>query len=62
MSYEEPLNLWIDQYTAIGFLIAAKSIFRYSDRRDAGEYILIGTLLSFTAAIAVGLVVHWIVG
>jgi len=51
----------IDQYTAIGFLIAAKSIFRYSERRDAGEYILIGTLLSFTAAIAVGLIVHWII-
>ena len=52
----------IDQYTAIGFLIAAKSIFRYSDRRDAGEYMLIGTLLSFTVAISVGLVVRWIIG
>jgi hypothetical protein len=52
----------IDQYTAIGFLIAAKSIFRYSERRDAGEYILIGTLLSFTVAISVGLVVRWIIG
>jgi len=52
----------IDQYTAIGFLIAAKSIFRYSERRDAGEYILIGTLLSFTVAISVGSVVRWIIG
>jgi Protein of unknown function (DUF3307) len=52
----------IGQYTAIGFLVAAKSVFRYSDRRDAGEYILIGTLLSFTVAISVGMVVRWITG
>lgn len=50
----------IGQFSAIGFLIAAKSVFRFSgsmknkrDRREA-EYILIGTLLSFTAAILIG--------
>src|SRR5699024_1188373 len=49
------------QFAAIGFLIAAKSIFRFSGKvtdqhkRKHIEYILIGTLLSFTFAIIVGL-------
>lgn len=42
------------QYTAIGLLIAAKSIFRYNTNRITGEYILFGTLLSFSIAILVG--------
>lgn len=47
----------------IGFLIAAKSIFRFGDLKEAKdrkltEYILMGTLLSFTIAIVVGLVVR----
>ncbi|MCL7413040.1 MAG: DUF3307 domain-containing protein [ANME-2 cluster archaeon] len=47
----------LEQYQAIGLLVAAKSIFRYNESRDVGEYILIGTLLSFTIAIFVGLTV-----
>lgn len=49
------------QYSAIGFLIAAKSIFRFpgklEDEKDRmqAEYILIGTLISFLFAIMVGL-------
>lgn len=44
------------QYQAIGFLIAAKSIFRFSDLsrakdRKLTEYILVGTLLSVILAI-----------
>lgn len=52
----------VGQYSAIGFLIAAKSIFRYTGkekserRRKHTEYILIGTLFSFTIAILVGIV------
>jgi hypothetical protein len=46
------------QYTAIGFLIAAKSIFRYNTNRITGEYILFGTLLSFSIAIFVGFFVN----
>ncbi len=52
----------IGQYSAIGFLITAKSIFRFTgkvtDERDRKhtEYILIGTLISFTLAILVGIV------
>ncbi|NJD76254.1 MAG: DUF3307 domain-containing protein [Candidatus Methanoperedens sp.] len=48
----------LEQYAAIGFLVAAKSIFRFSESRKAGEYVLIGTLLSFTIAIIVGLIVN----
>tara|TARA_R110001583_G_scaffold93777_1_gene237008 strand:- start:33846 stop:34571 length:726 start_codon:yes stop_codon:yes gene_type:complete len=48
-----------DNWEAIGFLLAAKSIFRFgdlskSDDRKLTEYILIGTLLSFGFAIAIG--------
>jgi hypothetical protein len=50
----------INQLGAIGFLIAAKSVFRFGDLRaetdrKRTEYILIGTLISFTLTIAVGL-------
>jgi len=49
---------------AIGFLVAAKSVFRIGEVRESGnrkdaEYILIGTLLSFGLAIAVGAVARW---
>ncbi len=46
----------LQQYAAIGLLVAAKSIFRFSESRKVGEYVLIGTLLSFTIAIIVGLI------
>jgi len=47
-------------WQAIGFLLAAKSVFRFGDLsktkdRKLTEYILIGTLLSFGFAIAVSL-------
>jgi len=47
----------LHQYAAIGFLVAAKSIFRFSESRKVGEYVLIGTLLSFVIAVIVGLAV-----
>jgi hypothetical protein len=52
----------IGKWEAIGFLLAAKSIFRFGDLKESKdrkltEYILIGTLLSFGIAIAVGLLV-----
>jgi len=48
-------------WEGVGFLIAAKSIFRFSDLtqskdRKLTEYIMIGTLLSFGLAILVGIV------
>ncbi|RJE74765.1 DUF3307 domain-containing protein [Reichenbachiella sp. MSK19-1] len=50
----------LDQWQAIGLLIAAKSVFRFSDLsrakdRKLTEYILIGTLLSFGLSIVIGL-------
>lgn len=46
----------LQQYAAIGLLIAAKSILRFRDtdsRQKITEYILLGTLLSFTCAIVI---------
>jgi len=57
-----------NHFEAVGFLLAAKSIFRFGDLKEAHdlkltEYVLIGTLLSFGIAIIVslammGLVMH----
>lgn len=48
----------VNQYTAIGFLVAAKSILRIKgDTKDGEiktEYIIVGTFLSFGIAILVG--------
>lgn len=45
----------LQQYTAIGFIIAAKSILRYNDSKTGKtEYVLIGTLLSFGIALLIG--------
>lgn len=54
------------KWEGIGFLLAAKSIFRFSDLKESKdrkltEYILIGTLLSFAIAIATGLIVTQLV-
>lgn len=51
-------------FSAIGFLIAAKSILRFSDKTDASarkqtEYVLIGTLMSFAITIIIGLLVRY---
>ncbi|SDE32869.1 DUF3307 domain-containing protein [Niabella drilacis] len=51
------------QWVAIGFLVTAKSVFRFSDLkagqdRKLTEYILIGTLLSFGIAIVVGVLLQ----
>ena len=50
---------------AIGFLLAAKSIFRFGDLKEAKdrkltEYVLIGTLLSFGIAFLVGLLCNYL--
>lgn len=50
------------KWEGIGFMLAAKSIFRFGDLKESKdrkltEYILIGTLLSFAVAIATGLLV-----
>lgn len=50
----------------IGFLLAAKSVFRFGDLKESKsrkltEYILIGTLLSFGIATVVALITKWMV-
>jgi len=48
-----------NQYSAIGFILAAKSIARFKelDDRKFAEYYLIGTLMSSLFALAVGLLI-----
>lgn len=52
-------------WQAIGFLLAAKSVFRFGDLKESKErklteYVLIGTLLSFGIAMLAGVVYSWI--
>ena len=54
-----------NHFEAIGFLLAAKSIFRFGDLKEATdrkltEYVLIGTLLSFGIAIIIGLFTQYL--
>ncbi len=56
----------LNQWAAIGFLLAAKSVFRFGDLsrakdRKLTEYILIGTLLSFALAIFAGVLYKYLI-
>lgn len=55
-----------NNFSAIGFLIAAKSILRFSDKSKSGarkqtEYVLIGTLMSFALTIVIGILMRVLV-
>ncbi|MDO5655427.1 MAG: DUF3307 domain-containing protein [Flavobacteriaceae bacterium] len=55
----------IGQWSAVGFLITAKSVFRFGDlnhgkNRQFTEYVLIGTLLSFGIAIGSAILIEFI--
>lgn len=53
----------LQQYSAVGFVLAAKSIARYKkieEQKGFGEYYLIGTLTSSVIAVLAGLGVSWI--
>jgi hypothetical protein len=55
-----------NNFSAIGFLIAAKSILRFSDKSKSGarkqtEYVLIGTLMSFALTILIGFLMRVLV-
>ncbi|MEX0994901.1 MAG: hypothetical protein WD599_05190 [Balneolaceae bacterium] len=54
------LFILLNQYTAIGFIIAAKGIVRYPDfgKKSFSEYILIGTLLSVLFAMLLAFIVR----
>ncbi len=50
-----------DHWEAVGFLITAKSVFRFGDLKESKtrqltEYVLIGTLISFGIAIVTGII------
>lgn len=52
-------------WEGVGFLLAAKSVFRFGDLKEAHdrkltEYILIGTLLSFGMAVLTGMAAKWL--
>ena len=54
----------MNHWEGIGFLIAAKSVFRFGDLKNSAdlkltEYVLIGTLLSFGIAISAGLLLFY---
>lgn len=54
----------LGQWSGVGFLFAAKSVFRFGDLSNSSdrkltEYILIGTLLSFGIAIGTGLLARF---
>ena len=60
------LFIVLNQWTAIGFLITAKSVFRFGDlsrakNRKLTEYILIGTLCSFLIAVIIGLIYRYLI-
>ncbi|MBA3073294.1 MAG: hypothetical protein FP831_06845 [Anaerolineae bacterium] len=55
------------QYAGVGFLIAAKSVFRFgelkeSENRKEAEYIIIGTFISFLFALAVSILARLALG
>src|SRR5690606_41497419 len=52
----------VNHWEGVGFMIAAKSVFRFSDlaeakQRKLTEYVLVGTLLSFGIAVLTGVLV-----
>lgn len=57
----------IGSLEGIGFLLAAKSVFRFGELNKAKEiktteYVLIGTLSSFAVAILTGVSARWLIG
>ena len=52
------------QYTAIGFLMTAKSILRFSEKESntqlKTEYVLVGTLVSFSSAAILGVITSYL--
>ena len=53
------------QFAAIGFMLAAKSVFRFGDLKESKdhkktEYIIIGSFLSFMLSILTGIVLNYV--
>lgn len=55
----------VDALTAVGFVIAAKSLLRFGESREDrqfAQYVILGTLASASVALAVGLGVKILLG
>lgn len=54
--------VYTETYENIGLILAAKSIIRFSDReaRKNTEYVLIGTMISFTMASFIGFIIKFL--
>ena len=55
-----------NEWQAVGFLLAAKSVFRFGNLQEAKdrqltEYILIGTLISFGVAVLTGMTYRYMI-
>lgn len=55
--------IMVNHWEGVGFMVAAKSVFRFSDlaqakQRKLTEYVLIGTLLSFGLAVLTGIIIQ----
>lgn len=68
IGYAERLLIYVfvlaDAPTAIGFLVTAKSLFRFGEitgnqKRKHAEYIIIGTLVSFAYAVTTAYLARW---
>ncbi len=55
--------IYVDQYSAVGFLIAAKAFARFKelDNKNFAEYVLVGTLISLGTALMISLYIKYIV-
>lgn len=56
----------LGEYAGVGFLLAAKSIFRFGDLRateekQLTEYVMLGTLLSVSVTLFIGLTVNFLI-
>lgn len=51
--------IFVSQYSAVGLIIAAKSILRFRDNKK-NEYVLVGTMLSFGIATLLGILISMI--
>lgn len=49
----------VGQFSAVGLIIAAKSILRFRDNKK-NEYVLVGTMLSFGIATILGILISLI--
>mgnify|MGYP000294124266 CR=1 FL=1 len=69
IGYSERLLIYVfvlaDAPAAIGFLIAAKSIYSFGESSDENrhkrsQYVIIGTLVSFAYAVTLSYLVRWV--